>query len=314
MEQHLTACDLCPRDCGVDRTAGRLGFCLSGWDAAVASYCDHHGEEPALSGTKGSGTIFFGNCSMRCVFCQNHQISQPGPKQKFQDLKSDELAGCMLYLQDVKGCHNINLVSPTHFVPQIVRALTLAAARGLKVPLVYNTNGYDSVEILRLLHGIIDIYLPDLKYASDEDSVEYSRTPGYVQHARRAIKEMFRQVGALATDGQGVATRGLIIRHLVLPNGISGSPESLEWVASELAPEVTVSLMSQYAPNYRVDEFPLLSRRISVREYAEAVQTLDDLGMQNGWVQDHDSSDYYLPDFEREGHPFEAGATPWNPS
>lgn len=258
-----------------------------------------------LSGTKGSGAIFFANCAMRCVFCQNFQISQPDGHDCFPEFGPEDMAREMLRLQDAKGCHNINLVSPTHFVPQIVRALTMAVPMGLRVPLVYNTNSYDSLAMLKLLDGIVDVYLPDIKYASDDMARKYSQAPGYVTHSRAAIEEMHRQRGGLVLDDDGVALSGVIVRHLVLPNGLAGSNESLSWLSREISPDMTVSIMSQYLPCFRATRVPLLSRRISVAEYAEVSAVLDELGMENGWVQDFDSADCYLPDFERVAHPFE---------
>jgi len=214
------------------------------------------------------------------------------------------LAESMLYLQDELGCHNINFVSPSHFVPQLIRVVLEAIPMGLRVPLVYNTNGYDSIASLKELDGIISIYLPDLRYASDERAKKFSHTPDYVARARQAIREMYRQVGNLILDESGLAQRGLIVRHLILPNGLAGSEESLTWLARELSPTVTVSVMSQYLPLHRARRIPLLSRKISTSEYETVLQFLDDLGIENGWVQEMGASENYLPDFEREGHPF----------
>jgi len=214
----------------------------------------------------------------------------------------------MLYLQDELGCHNINLVSPIHFVPQLVRAVLEAVPMGLKIPLVYNTNSFDSVETLRELDGIISIYLPDLRYASDNWAKKFSQAPGYVAQAREAIKEMHRQVGDLVVDEFGLARRGLIVRHLILPNGLAGSEDSLTWLAGELSSTVTVSIMSQYLPLHRAQWIPLLARTISVSEHKAVLRLLDELGLENGWVQKMGASENYLPDFEREGHPFSLSA------
>ena len=302
----LASCDICPRECGANRLEGELGFCHSGHRPIVASFCDHHGEEPALSGSRGSGTIFLGNCNLRCLYCQNYQISQNWQRQKSNEIDCRTLAEHMLYLQDELGCHNINLVSPSHFVPQIVRAVLEAVPMGLKLPLVYNSNSYDSIRTLKELDGIIDIYLPDLKYASDTRARELSQAPDYVRHARNAIKEMYRQVGELVLDRFGVAQRGLIVRHLILPNGLAGSQQSLTWLANEVSPGVAVSLMSQYQPAHRAHQFPLLSRHISLPEYEEALRVMGKLGLEKGWAQVMGSQKLYLPDFEREGHPFMA--------
>ena len=294
----LKNCTLCPHECGVDRTKGKLGFCSSGYLPIVASYCVHHGEEPVLSGTKGSGTIFFGNCNLKCVFCQNHQISQPAQSLKKNEVSFDRLADIMLELQ-AKGCHNINFVSPTHFSAQIIKAIAIAASKGLKIPLVYNTNAYDSMQALRLLDGIIDIYLPDIKYSDDNEAKECSKAKGYVKHSREAIIEMKRQVGSFIVD-DGIAVRGLIIRHLVLPNDIAGSGDSLRFIKDEIGKETFISVMSQYFPTNMAGEFPLLSRPIKQREYEKVLGLLDELGLENGWVQEYYSKDYYCPDFEKE--------------
>ena len=304
LEARLTSCDICPRECGVNRLEAELGFCHSGHLPIVSAVCRHQGEEPAVSGTRGSGTIFFGNCNMRCVYCQNYQISQNWKKQKSKEIDFHTLAERMLYLQDKLGCHNINFVSPAHFVPQLVRAVLEAVPMGLRVPLVYNTNGYDSIASLKELDGIISIYLPDLKYASDSWAKKLSYVPDYVARAREAIREMYRQVGDLVVDEFGLAQKGLIVRHLILPNGLAGSEESLSWLARELSPTVTVSIMSQYLPLHRVQRIPLLSRTISIAEYETVIQLLDSLGLENGWVQEMGAPENYLPDFEREGHPF----------
>ncbi|UCE97458.1 MAG: radical SAM protein, partial [Dehalococcoidia bacterium] len=227
----LAACDICPRQCGINRLIDRTGFCHSGQLPMVSSFCAHHGEEPILSGSRGSGTIFFSNCNLKCCYCQNHQISQNYRSQKHNMIDCDTLASYMLYLQNRLGCHNINFVSPSQFVPQIVKALLKAIPMGLKIPLVYNTNSFDSTETLKELEGIIDIYLPDLKYASDGYAQRFSKVRQYVIHSRDAIKEMYRQVGELVVDNHGVAQKGLIVRHLVLPNNIAGSRQSFKWLA-----------------------------------------------------------------------------------
>ena len=300
----LASCDICPRKCGVNRLKGELGFCQSRALPIVASYCVHRGEEPAISGSRGSGTIFFGNCNLRCVFCQNHQISQNWQRQKANEENIEALAGHMLELQ-AQGCHNINLVSPSHFVPQLVSALAIAISRGLKLPLVYNTNAYDSLETLKELDGIIDIYLPDIKYSNDAKAVRYSSAPNYTAISRQAIKEMFRQAGELMLDGDGTAQRGVIVRHLILPENIAGSIEALKWLAQVVSPEVTISLMSQYHPTHHASRFPLIARPISQAEYDEVIQALEESELENGWVQGMDAPQNYLPDFEKEVHPFE---------
>jgi putative pyruvate formate lyase activating enzyme len=304
LEARLASCDICPRECHVNRLENELGFCHSGRLPIVSAVCAHHGEEPVLSGTRGSGTVFFSNCNMKCVYCQNYQISQNWKRQKAKELDCHTLAENMLYLQDELGCHNINFVSPSHFVPQLIRAVLEAVPMGLKLPLVYNTNGYDSIATLKELEGIISIYLPDLRYASDYWAKKLSRTQDYVERARQAIKEMYRQVGNVALDDSGLARQGLIVRHLILPNGLAGTDESLSWLAQELSPTVTVSIMSQYLPAHRATKIPLLSRKISIAEYKTVIGLLSELGMENGWIQEMGAQEYYVPDFEQEGHPF----------
>jgi len=303
LESRLAFCDICPRECHVNRLENEPGFCNSGRLPIVSAVCAHQGEEPVISGSRGSGTVFFGNCNMRCVYCQNYQISQNWKKQKSNEMDCHTLAERLLYLQDELGCHNINFVSPSHFVPQLVRAILEAVPMGLRIPLVYNTNAYDTVASLKELEGIINIYLPDLRYASDYWAMKLSHTKDYVVRARQAIREMYRQVGNVMLD-DGLARQGLIVRHLILPNGLAGSDESLSWLAQELSPNITVSIMSQYFPARQVPKGPLLSRKISIAEHETVVNLLSTLGMENGWVQEMGASESYVPDFEREGHPF----------
>ncbi|MCX7912395.1 MAG: radical SAM protein, partial [Dehalococcoidales bacterium] len=293
----LASCDICPRKCGVNRLRGETGFCHSGALPIVSSYCAHHGEEPALSGSRGSGTIFFGNCNMRCVYCQNYQISQEPAVQRCYEVDAATLARYMLYLQDGLGCHNINLVTPSHFVPQIVEALLIAVPEGLRVPLVYNTSSYDALTTLKELDGIIDIYLADLRYGENEMAAKYSSAPDYVEVSQAAIREMQRQVGDLVTDGDGIAQKGLIIRHLILPNRIAGSRISLPWLVREVPPRVSVSIMSQYYPAHRAYRYKELSRKITPEEYWEVVHLAEEIGIENGWLQGMESPESYLPDF-----------------
>ncbi|MFW6057083.1 MAG: radical SAM protein [Chloroflexota bacterium] len=301
--KRLASCDLCPRACGIDRITGATGFCRTAREAVVASACVHRGEEPPISGSHGSGTIFFSGCNMRCVFCQNYQISQGSPLPGGRH-SVDGLADIMCELQDA-GCHNVNLVSPSHVVAQIVEAIALAVPKGLRLPLVYNTNGYDSVEVLRMLDGVVDVYLPDLKYSSNAVAARFSAVSDYVEVSRAAILEMYRQVGDQLLMTDGAAQRGLIIRHLVLPGGLAGTRECLTWLARNVSTGVSLSLMSQYYPAHRAREFPLLSRRTSQSEYAEAVRIARDLGFEHVWVQDETAQAHYRPDFEAHGHPFE---------
>jgi len=243
LENLLEACSICPKDCGNNRLQDEIAACYSGRLPVVSSYTAHFGEEPCLSGDKGTGNIFFGNCNLRCVYCQNYQISQTWKTQKKNEVSHERLAEMMLELQ-AKGCHNIGFVSPTHFAPQMARAILIAAENGLNLPIVYNTNAYDSVEVLKLLDGIVDVYLPDLKYADDAEGFVYSKVRGYKTFAREAIKEMFRQTGdVLVFDENGLLQKGLLIRLLVLPNDLAGIEESLRWIKEELSPKVAVSLM-----------------------------------------------------------------------
>jgi putative pyruvate formate lyase activating enzyme len=279
---NLESCKVCPRECGVNRLKDdKLGFCRSGLNPVIASVSSHHGEEPPISGTKGSGTIFFANCNMRCEYCQNYPISQLG---NGVERTAGELACQMMYLQE-QGCHNLNLVTPTHYVPQILKALGIARERGLNLPIVYNTSGYDSVEMLTLLDGVVDIYMPDMRYSDNTSAVRYSVAPYYVQVNRAAVQEMYRQVGNLVMDKDGIATRGLLVRHLVLPNGVSGTEEVMKFLAQEISKDVYVSLMSQYFPAYRSAESKQLSRRITEEEYDEAYAMKIKYGLKKGWVQ-----------------------------
>lgn len=297
----LRACRLCPRACGVDRLAGQVGVCRMAADPVVASWNVHCGEEPPISGTRGSGTIFFSGCSGRCLFCQNYPISQLGMGQR---VSVQRLAGMMLELQR-RGCHNINLVTPTHFVPAILRAIATAAADGLRIPLVYNTSGYDSVDTLALLDGVVDIYLPDAKYADDAVATELSGFPGYVEKDRAALAEMRRQVGPrLLLDEEGVAYRGMAVRHMVLPHDLSQTAEVLAWMAAHLGREADVSLMAQYFPAHKATGRPDLGRKITWEEWDAALAALDAAGLENGWVQEpfEDTDHEEVSGWERARH------------
>jgi putative pyruvate formate lyase activating enzyme len=274
-------CRLCPRYCGVNRMEGETGVCRSSAVPRISSYNLHFGEEPPISGSSGSGTIFFSGCNLNCIFCQNYPISQLDNGREFS---ISELAGIMLELRD-RGAHNINFVTPTHFMPAVLAALEIAVEKGLNIPLVYNCGGYESPEALELLDGIIDIYMPDAKYAGREMARQLSSAPDYPRFNRMALKEMYRQAGPMIVDEQGIAVKGMLIRHLVLPNGTSSSPEILRFIAEELGTDVFISLMSQYFPAYKAVESPIINRRINVDEYREAVECLEELGFESGWVQ-----------------------------
>lgn len=305
LEGMLASCNICPLDCRVNRLHDEMARCYSGYLPVISSNCVHYGEEPGLVGTNGVGNIFFGNCNLRCVYCQNYEISQNHRVERKNEVSHERLAEIMLELQ-AKGCHSIGFVSPTHFVPQIVRSLVIAADSGLNLPLIYNTNAYESVDVLKLLDDIIDIYLPDLKYSSDEAGWLYSKVPHYVDVSRGAVREMHRQVGSnLVVDEEGLVRRGLIIRHLILPNGLAGSEETLMWIHDNLGSDVTLSIMAQYYPTHKAVYTELLNRKIYVGEYERVLSFLDRLGMDNGWAQDWEqASEYYRPEFQDRPEPF----------
>jgi putative pyruvate formate lyase activating enzyme len=279
----LESCNLCPHRCGANRLAGEQGICRMGDLPKVSSWNLHRWEEPPLSGVRGSGTIFFSGCTGRCRFCQNYPISQLGYGKV---VEIHRLAAMMLELQR-KGAHNINLVTPTHFVPQILAALVHAARGGLRLPLVYNTSGYERVATLKLLDGVVDIWLPDAKYADDATARRLSGFRSYVGNNRAALREMFRQVGSeLQLDAEGIAMRGLIVRHMVLPGGIAGTEQVLRWLASALSPQVHVSLMDQYFPAHHAFDDPDLDHKISSEEYLAALNAFEVAGLERGWFQD----------------------------
>ena len=302
---NLQSCTSCPRDCKVDRINGEYGICTSGDLPIVSSYTPHFGEEPVLSGTKGAGNIFFGNCNLKCIYCQNFEISQNPKSEKQNEVTHERLAEIMIDLQN-KGCHNIGLVSPTHFSATILRSIYIAAQQGLKLPIIYNTNGYDSVEMLKLYDGVIDIYLPDFKYGSSEYAKTYSLVDNYFEKTKDAIKEMYRQVGAeLICDGD-VVVRGLIIRHLILPNDLSETEKVFKFIAEELSPNIHISLMSQYYPTNKTSKDILVDRTLRNSEYEKAIELLDKYGLHNGWIQELESSENYRPNFNEDRiNPFE---------
>lgn len=280
--RRLASCDICPHDCGVNRLRGETGVCRAGAQPRIASANVHRGEEPPISGTKGSGTIFFSGCSLQCRFCQNFPISQLG---NGEETTTAGLAAKMLRLQQL-GVHNINFVTPTHFMPQILAALYLAIPQGFRLPLVWNSSGYEKADALALLDGIVDVYLPDMKYDDEESARNFSSAPGYPGINRRAVAEMLRQVGVLDLDDEGIARRGLIIRHLVLPEGNAGSREIMAWIADNLGRETHVSLMKQFFPAHKAQDLPGIDRKITDEEYEEAVEGLEEAGLENGWVQE----------------------------
>ncbi|MFB0546667.1 MAG: radical SAM protein [Anaerolineae bacterium] len=272
---HLEDCRICPRECGVNRLAGEQGVCRTGKRAVVSSYNPHFGEEAPLVGRGGSGTIFFTHCNLKCQFCQNYEISQQG---EGREVEPEDLALMMLRLQAL-GCHNINYVSPTHVVPQILVGLLIAVEAGLSIPLVYNTGGYDPLETLTLLDGIFDIYMPDMKYADEGIARKHSKIKDYPAVNQAAVKEMHRQVGDLIMDERGVAQRGLLVRHLVLPEGLAGTAEIVSFLAEEISPNTYLNVMDQYRPCYRAYEYPPLDRRITRAEFEEAVRLAQEAGL-----------------------------------
>jgi putative pyruvate formate lyase activating enzyme len=272
----LECCELCPRRCRVNRLQGETGICRTANEAAVSSYGPHFGEEAPLVGSQGSGTIFFTHCNLRCMFCQNYTISQLGDGKP---ASKGEIASMMLALQQ-RGCHNINFVSPTHVVPQILEALQVAAGLGLSIPLVYNSGGYDSMETLKLLDGIVDIYMPDMKYSDDMNARRFSGVKEYPAVNQAAVKEMHRQVGDLELDEHGVAKRGLLVRHLVLPNGIAGTEGVVRFLAQEVSLNTYLNVMAQYYPSHRAFKIPVLSRPLTREEFAQAVKLAREHGLE----------------------------------
>jgi putative pyruvate formate lyase activating enzyme len=275
----LENCTLCPRECKVNRVAGRIGVCRTTAQVKVSSYGPHFGEEPELVGSRGSGTIFFTNCNLWCLFCQNYTISH---LKEGEIVSIPRLAGAMLHLQRI-GCHNINLVTPTHVIPQIIQALAFAARNGLRLPLVYNCGGYESVGTLKLLDGIVDIYMPDIKYSSDEYARRFSGVKDYWEKARLGVKEMHRQVGDLAVEEIGTAVRGLLIRHLVLPNRIAGSEEVFRFISKDISVNSYVNIMDQYHPCFKAFDLAELNRRIRRGEYEEVLNLARSYGLYRGF-------------------------------
>jgi len=299
LKQMYRNCVLCPRACKVDRTHGKLGYCKLSAQIVIDCALAHHGEEPPLSGHGGAGTIFHVSCNLGCIYCQNYQISQISTGQI---LTVEQMADVMLDLQK-RGCHNIEPVTPTPQTPLIMEALCLARSRGLKVPFVYNCGGYENPEVIRLLDGMVEIYLPDFKYGLEDVALEYSAAPGYPAHALDSLKEMVRQVGDELETEKGVAKRGVIVRHLVLPGKVENSKEVFRLIKKEISLNVAISLMSQYSPTPKVRRHPLLSRRITPGEYRQVLDYALKLGFRNLFIQE--VSEYKLtPDFDRE-NPFE---------
>ncbi|MFH2012943.1 MAG: radical SAM protein [Pseudomonadota bacterium] len=279
LNEILKECNLCPRRCGVNRLEGEIGVCRGGAELMVSSISPHFGEEPPLVGFHGSGTIFLTHCNLRCVFCQNYDISHLG---RGHITTSSEMANYMLELQNM-GCHNINFVTPTHYVPQILASLPEAIDSGLRVPLVFNCGGYESLEVIRLLKGIIDIYMPDVKYADGEVAKKYSMSPDYPEVIKKVLLEMHSQVGDLKINEDGIAERGLLIRHLVMPEGLAGTLKLMVFIAKYISKDSYVNIMAQYCPIYRANEFSELNRKISLQEYQDAITTAGKAGLHRGF-------------------------------
>ena len=298
LTDQLTSCTCCPRNCRVNRLEGKVAVCRVGADIQISHVGLHFGEEPPISGTKGSGTIFFAGCNLRCVFCQNYQISQEFQRFPTRTLTVDELASEMLRLQDA-GAHNINFVSPSHMIFQMADAILAAKEKGLVIPVVYNTNGYDSVDALRQIRGLVDIYLPDIKYMDDSSGKRFSAVRDYAKVIPGVLQEMLDQVGQLELDEEGIAVRGLLVRHLVLPGYLDNSRKCLRLLA-DLSPDIFLSIMSQYSPQHKASHYPEIDRTLTEHEYYEITEYALDLGLENTFVQELESQDHCLPDFAQE--------------
>lgn len=293
--KELEKCSLCPHKCGINRNDGKAGRCKSRDTVKIALYSVHDFEEPCISGEKGSGTIFFSNCTMNCIYCQNYEISQEG---KGKEITIQELADIFIKQQE-RNVQNVNLVTPTSYVPQIIEAIKLAREKGFKLPIVYNTNGYENVETIKMLNGYIDIYLPDLKYYYNELGEKYSKVKNYFEIATEAIKEMYKQVGAPVLDDNGIMQKGLMIRHLILPNNIENSKQVLKWIKENIDENVYVSIMAQYFPTYKAKENSDLNRKLTMQEYEEIENYLYGLELENGYIQElGEHEEEYVPKWE----------------
>ncbi|MGQ9507906.1 MAG: radical SAM protein [Thermodesulfobacteriota bacterium] len=277
--EFLKECHLCPRACGVNRLNGELGYCRASFELMISSAFPHFGEESPLVGRHGSGTIFLTHCNLKCIFCQNYDISHQGQGAQ---VTSSDLARTMIRLQEM-GCHNINFVTPTHYAPQIISSLPEAIEMGLRLPIVYNCSGYESIEVIKLLEGIVDIYMPDIKFMDEKFSERYSRASDYPKVIKEVLKEMYRQVGDLRINPNGIAERGLLIRHLVMPNGVASTEAVLRFIAEEISVHSYVNIMAQYRPEYRAYEYPEINRKITHKEYMEAVQIAKSFHLYRGF-------------------------------
>ena len=295
MLEKLERCEICPHKCNINRNKGKIGRCKATDKVKIALYSIHNFEEPCISGEKGSGTVFFSNCNLNCIYCQNYEISQLG---KGKEITIQKLAQIFL-IQQEKGVENINLVTPTSYVPQIIEAIKIARNKGLKLPIVYNTNSYENVETLKMLEGYIDIYLPDLKYAENELGKEYSKINDYFEVATKAIQEMIRQVGAPKLDENGVMLSGVMVRHLVLPNHIENSKKVLKWITENLPKDVYISVMAQYFPTYKAKEYEKMKRKLTKEEWKEIENYIEELEIENGYVQElGEHEEEYVPKWD----------------
>lgn len=292
MIKQLDKCEICPRKCKVNRNNNQIGWCKSTNKVKIGLYSTHDFEEPCISGEKGSGTVFFSNCTMNCIFCQNYEISQLG---KGKEISIEELANVFIKQQE-KGVHNINLVTPTSYVYQIIEAIKIAKAKGLTIPIVYNTNGYENIETIKALNGHIDVYLPDLKYAKDEIAIKYSGANDYFEIATKAIKEMIKQVGTPKFNEEGIIQKGVIIRHLVLPNHIENSKKVLWWIKQNLPNDIYVSIMAQYFPTYKAKVHPKLNRKLTKEEWKQIEKYVEEINIENGFIQElGEHEEEYVP-------------------
>ena len=292
----LENCNICPHKCGINRIAGKIGRCKATDKVKIALASIHNFEEPCISGQNGSGTVFFSHCNLNCVFCQNYEISQLG---KGREISIEQLAEIFIKQQN-KKVHNINLVTPTMYIYQIIEAIKIAKSKGLKIPIVYNSNGYENVEALKHLEGYIDIYLPDLKYSDDEIAYKYSNIKNYFENAVQAIKEMYNQVGTPIIDENGIMKKGLMIRHLVLPNQLQNSKNVLKWINDNMDKKVFVSVMAQYFPTHKAKNFQEIKRKLTKEEYNEIEQYLYTLDLENGYIQElGEHEEEYVPDFSK---------------
>ena len=295
MIKELDNCKICPHKCNVNRNDGNIGRCKATNKVKIALYSTHNFEEPCISGENGSGTIFFSNCNLKCVYCQNYEISQLG---KGKEISIEELADILLKQQENK-VENINLVTPTSYVPQIIEAIKIARKNGLKLPIVYNTNSYENVETLKLLEGYVDVYLPDLKYADNKLAKELSKVDNYFEVATKAIKEMVRQVGIPKLNKEGVIEKGVVVRHLVLPNYIQNSKKVLKWLKENLSNEIYISVMAQYFPTYKANENDKLNRKLTKEEWNQIEKYIEELGIEKGYIQElGEHEEEYVPKWE----------------